>query len=87
MARGYFRMSHNIGKLPRWAVGTQGVLQKEEGGKLAHRGVMGVRDETEKPGMPPGGVRGQVPGQQLLRRTPVLNRDCQSVTSLPWLSL
>lgn len=73
-------------------MGTQGELQEEmswsaEGGKLAHCGVMGVRDETERPSMPPGGVRDQVPGQQLLRRTRVLNRDCQSVTSLPWLPL
>lgn len=66
---------------------TQGELQEEgswsaEGGKLAHCGVTGVRDETEKPGMPPGGVRDQVSGQRLLRRTRVLSRDCPSVTSL-----
>lgn len=70
----------------------QGELQEEgswsaEGGKLAHCGVTGVRDEAEKPGMPPGGVRDQVSGQRLLRSTRVLNRDCQFVTSLPWLPL
>lgn len=47
MARGYFRMFHDTGKLPRWAVGTQGVLQEEvswsEEGKLAHCGGDGSK--------------------------------------------